>query len=270
VFYTENGVPIDEDPSWAYTNRFDLKQGTADEKYYIRTGYTSALFNFDREPRFYASLGFDGGVWYGQGKYDDNDTWFVSAKKGDPASNVARDKSNFTGYWAKKLVNYMNVIQPTSYTREAYPWPIFRLANLYLLYAEALNEAEGPSPEVYTWLDLIRERAGLKGVVESWSLHSVNPSKPFSQDGLRDIIHQERLIEFAFEGQRFWDLRRWKLAVEELNKPITGWDIEQQTPEGYYREKVLFEQTFSIRDYLWPIRENEILANKNTVQNPGW
>lgn len=270
MFYSENGVPIDEDMTWDYSGRFELQQGTLEDKYLIQLGYTTASFNFDREPRFYASLGFDGGVWYGQGKYDDNDTWFVSAKKGDPASNVTQDKFNMTGYWPKKLVSYLNIIEENSYSTERYPWPVIRLANLYLLYAEALNEAQGPSAEVYEYLDLVRERAGLEGVVESWANYSSNPDKPLNQDGLREIIHQERSIELAFEGQRYWDIRRWKKATTEFNEPITGWDIEQQTPEGYYRERFIFQQTFPTRYYLWPIQENILLSNKNIVQNPGW
>lgn len=271
VFYSKNGVPIEEDPSWKYGERFTLRTGTPAEKTYIREGYTTAAFNFDREPRFYASLGFDGGVWYGQGRFLPTDDYFyVSAKKGDPASNVTNQSFNITGYWAKKLVNYTNVINESSYTRVQYPWPVIRLANIYLLYAEALNEVDGPTPEVYQWIDMVRERAGLDGVVTSWTNFSNNPSKPSTQIGLREIIHQERLIELAFEGHRYWDLRRWKKAAAEFNKPITGWDIEQRTPEGYYREKIIHQQRFFNRDYLWPIREIELLANKNTVQNPGW
>lgn len=270
LYYTENGVPIDEDKEWHYDERFTLKLGEADSKYYIRENYTTALTNFNREPRYYASLGFDGGIWYGQGKFDDNNTFFLSAKKGDPASNIAPSTFNVTGIWPKKYVNYVNVVQENSYSREAYPWPLMRLANLYLLYAEALNEVNGPSEEVYEYLDLIRTRAGLPGVVESWTNYSNSPNKPFTQDGLRDIIHRERTIELMFEGQRFWDLKRWKKAVDEYNKPITGWDIEQITPEGYYRERLLHQQTFTTKDYFWPIAENERLANSNTIQNPGW
>ncbi|WP_118197002.1 RagB/SusD family nutrient uptake outer membrane protein [Albibacterium indicum] len=270
MFYSKNGVPIEEDKAWDYAGRFNLRQASAEEDHLIKLGYTTANLNFDREQRFYASLGFDGGIWFGQGKFNEEEAFFVSAKKGDPASNVTNSTFNATGYWAKKLVNYTNVITATGYNREQYPWPTIRLANIYLLYAETLNESNGPSSEVYQWLDLVRERAGLAGVVDSWNQHSVNPTKPLNQDGLREIIHRERLIELALEGQRYWDLRRWKKATEELNKPITGWDIEQRTPEGYYREKVLFQQSFTTRDYLWPIRENELLANKNTVQNPGW
>lgn len=270
LFYSKNGLPIEEDKTWDYAHRFQLKTGDESSKYYIKSGYTTAAMNFDREPRYYASIGFDGGIWYGQGKYDDNDTWFVSAKKGEPSSNISNLTFNVTGIWPKKYVNYVNVIQENSYSREPYPWPVMRLANLYLLYAEALNEVEGPSEKVYELLDMIRTRSGLPGVVEAWSTYSRNPDKPATKEGLREIIHRERTVELAFEGQRFWDLKRWKKAVDELNKPITGWDIEQQTPQGYYRERVLHQQTFATKDYLWPIAETELLANRNTVQNPGW
>lgn len=270
LFYSKNGVPIEEDKTWDYAGRYTLMQGTDDYKYYILKDYTTAKINADREPRYYADLGFDGGIWYGQGKFDAVDMWYVSAKKGDPASNIANNSFNTTGIWPKKYVNYVNVIQDNTYSRENYPWPVMRLANLYLLYAEALNEADGPSGEVYSYLDKIRTRAGLPGIVESWAAFSSNPTKPATKEGLRDIIQRERAIELMFEGQRFWDLRRWKKALEELNKPISGWDIEQKTPDGYYRERVLYQQTFTQKDYLWPIREVEIFANNNTAQNPGW
>ncbi|HYH55457.1 MAG TPA: RagB/SusD family nutrient uptake outer membrane protein, partial [Anseongella sp.] len=157
------------------------------------------------------------------------------------------------------------------YSLETYPWPVMRLADLYLLYAEALNEAGGPGAEVYKWLNLVRERAGLQSVEDSWTLYSNNPAKYTTQDGLREIIHRERLIEMAFEGHRYWDLRRWKKADGEFNGPVYGWDVEQEESATYYRRKVLFNQAFqSPRDYFWPISENNIVVNRNLVQNPGW
>lgn len=270
MFYTKNGVPIEEDKTWHFNTRFNIQLGTEASKYHIRTGYPTALTNFDREARYYADLGFDGGNWYGQGKFEDNDMWFISSKRGNPAANISPLTTNVTGIWPKKYVNYINVIQQSGYTVQAYAWPVMRLANIHLLYAEALNEADGPSEQIYGLLDSIRTRAGLPGVVEAWGAYSNNPSKPLSKEGLREIIQRERMIELVFEGQRFWDLKRWKLAIEEYNKPITGWDIDQRTPEAYYKERVIHNQSFSTRDYLWPIAESEILANKNTVQNPGW
>jgi len=270
-FYTRHGVPISEDKEWHYNERFGIRKATANERYYIEDGYTTSALHFDREPRFYACLGFDGGKWYGQNRFNDQDTWTVYAKKGQAASTIVQHAHNATGYWPKKLVNYQNSIETgNTYTKEDYPWPVMRLANLYLMLAEAGNEANGPSETVYKYLDLVRKRSGLPGVVESWAAHSRIPNKPATQNGLREIIHQERLIELALEGQRFWDLRRWKKAEQELNKPITGWDLAQRTAEGYFRQKTLFNQRFNLRDYFWPVSEAELLANKNTVQNPGW
>src|SRR5690606_20069951 len=109
-----------------------------------------------------------------------------------------------------------------------YPWPEIRLADLYLMYAEALNETSGPVSDVHKYLDLIRKRAGLESVTDSWQKYSKNPAKPTTKDGMRAIIRRERLIELAFEGSRFWDLRRWKESARELNGPVRGWDVSQK------------------------------------------
>ena len=179
--------------------------------------------------------------------------------------------SSVTGYFVKKLVQYQNVIGASNaYSVSGYPWPTMRLSDLYLLYAEALNESAGPGAEVNGYVDKVRARAGLQTVASSWANYSTNPSKFSNQDGMRAIIHQERLIEMAFESQRFWDLRRWKEASKELNAPITGWDLLQTTPESYYRIKVLYSQTFAQKDYFWPIADEFITSNRNLVQNIGW
>jgi len=273
MFYTNHGLPIKEDISWDYSGRFNLKVAGEADKFDLKEGYTTAKFNFNREPRYYADLGFDGGIWYGQGHYDDkgSDLLFVSSKRGEPAAAINLASYSTTGYTPKKLVNFNNIIgSGNTYTIQAYPWPVIRLADLYLLYAEALNEVSGPGAEVYEYIDTVRARAGIPSVEESWSTYSRNPNQYQTKDGLRKIIHQERLIELAFEGKRFWDLRRWKEAVNELNQPITGWDLDQESAEGYYRERLIFNQTFSTRDYLWPLNENTLLANDKLVQNPGW
>ena len=272
LFYSQNGVPIDEDVTWDYANRFELRTGDEANKFYIRQGYTTAALNFDREPRFYASLGFDGGVWYGQGRFDDkaSNLFYVSSRRGGPASMIQNTQYSVTGYWPKKVVHFQNVIGTNAYTVQRYPWPLVRLASVYLYYAEALNEVHGPTEEALYYVDRVRERAGLAGVAEAWTNFSSDPNKFRSKDGFRDIIQQERLIELALEAQRFWDLRRWKRATDELNKPITGWDLQQEDPAAYYREVTVFEQRFTTRDYLWPINESEILSNQSLVQNPGW
>ncbi len=271
MFYSSNGVPIDEDPLYDFANRFTrLRQSNADYRFYIKKGYTTAQVNFDREPRFYAGLGFDGAIWYGSGRLDDNNPFWVEAKLKQPAGNGNATNFGVCGYWPKKLVHFNNAYTSQDYTIENYPWPIMRLAELYLLYAESLNESAGPSAIVYEYIDKVRKRAGLNGVIASWQAHSRQPGRPLSKDGLRTIIQQERMIETAFEGKRFWDLRRWKTAAYYLNQPITGWNILGSEASEYYRAKIIYNPSFSTKNYLWPLSEKTVVANPNLVQNPGW
>ena len=149
--------------------------------------------------------------------------------------------------------------------------PIIRLADLYLLYAEALNETKSaPNNDVHCWVDSLRIRAGLNGVVESWK-YAKDPSKPTSKEGMREIIKRERLIELSFEGQRPFDLRRWRDAEKYMNEPVRGWDFQGQKLEDYYLTRVYFSnRKFTYKDYLWPLRSNTLVVNSNLVQNPGW
>ncbi len=272
MFYSKNGVPIEEDVTYDYANRWGTSKGDEAHKYYIKKDYETSNLHFNREPRFYANIGFDGGLWYGQGKLDDDgDLLYIEAKKGQACAPINLSTYSVTGYWAKKYVNYENIISSSAYTIKKYPWSIMRLSDLYLLYAEALNESkDAPDDDVYYWIDQVRARAGLPSVKDAWENYSNNPQKYKSKEGMREIIHRERLIELCFEGVRFYDLRRWKKAMTEFNKPIIGWDIDQEDAPSYYRQKVLYNPSFSQRDYLWPISEAELLVNKNIKQNPGW
>lgn len=275
LFYSEHGVPINEDKTWNYGHRYDLHIAGDSDKLYVRFGYVSAQMNFRREPRFYADMGFDGGIWYGQGQYDDKNftgLYYLEAKYRQRNGFGKPNFGSVTGYFIKKLVHYQNVIANSgnTYSVTSYPWPIMRLADLYLLYAEALNESQGPGAEVYTYLNLVRARAGLPGVQEAWDTYSNNPGAYTTQQGLRTIIHRERLIELAFEGHRFWDLRRWKEAALVMNEPVTGWDLMQEQAAAYYRPSVIFNPTFGLKDYFFPITDNTITNNRNLVQNIGW
>ncbi|MDW7691335.1 RagB/SusD family nutrient uptake outer membrane protein [Flammeovirgaceae bacterium SG7u.111] len=275
MFYTENGVPIDEDKTLDFTDYTEVWTSEESDQFKITPGFETARLNFDREPRFYADLGFDGGTWYmkdGNETGSDIDNYYIECKNAKPAGYGHFTNWNETGYFIKKLVHWESSTSgSTDPSWTTYPWPEVRMADLYLMYAEALNEVEPGSTQAIEYLDIVRERAGLKGVVESWSNFSTNPTKYSSQDGLREIIHQERLIELAFEGQRFWDLRRWKKAAEELNKDITGFNIYGKTTETYNNERVIYTQKFiTPRDYLWPIGNYDIRRNPNLVENPGW
>lgn len=273
MFYSKNGVPIEEDNTLNFSNIEELRTATTAESFLIEPGFVTSRLNFDREPRFYASLGFDGGVWYqfdATANGSDINNYYVKAKNQEKAGLGHFTNWNETGYFIKKLVHWQSVTNQRT-TWQQYPWPEIRLADLYLLYAEALNEVEPASATAIQYVDKIRQRAGLKGVVESWTNYSTNPGKFASQNGLREIIQRERLIELAFEGHRFWDLRRWKKAFDELNKDITGWTILGKTTETYYKERLVFSQRFMApRDYFWPIGNYDIRRNPLLVENPGW
>lgn len=266
-FYTDKGIPMEEDADWQNKNEEALRTPTGSETDVIRD--QTAEFNFNREPRFYASLGFDKGVWYGSGK-PDNAAFVVKGIYGE-ISNNANERTCVTGYWAKKLINMESTFtDKTSYASRAYPWPIIRLADLYLMYAEALNESNAtPTGEVFDYVDEVRERAGLKGIKESWA-KSTNPSKYTTQEGMRTIIQRERLIELSLEGHRFWDLRRWLLATDYFAQPVTGWNRTAKVREEYYQQITLAMQKFTARDYLWPISVSLLNKNPNLVQTIGW
>lgn len=103
TFYTKNGVPMDEDKNYDYSKRYTTQVATEADKYYIQPGYTTAKLHFDREPRFYATLGFDGSSWYGIGKMDDNDMWYLQAKAKQASGKRGNTLYSITGYFAKKI-----------------------------------------------------------------------------------------------------------------------------------------------------------------------
>lgn len=270
-FYTKHGVPITEDKDWKYEDRLHLRTATTDEKYLIKDGETTCELNFDREIRYYASLGFDRGVWFGQGKTDDNTCYFVKARFGENCANSVNTSWNMTGIWPKKMVHFKTELGTDNYTPIKYPFPIIRLASLYLWYAEALNESgETDVNKIFEYVDKVRERASLEGVVKSWQTYSTNSTKISTIEGRREIIQQERLIEFAFEGQRYWDMRRWLRAHTEFPKPLTGWTLTASEPIEYYNERIVSNPQFRIRDYFTPLGETELKRNINLKQNYGW
>lgn len=274
LFYTVNGVPINEDKDWDYAGRNTLKTGDGASRYYIKEGYETIKGHFAREARFYADLAFDGGIWFGNGRINQDDAknplYSVQARGSEGlAGPKDRIRLNITGYWPKKLVNYLSIyddgFQPADFRL-----PLIRLAGLYLLYAETLNEANGPTAEAFNYIDKVRTRAGLQGVQASWSAHSRNPGKYSSKEGLRQIIHQERRIELCFEAQSGWDLRRWKELQSVLSVPMQGWNIYDTEAVNYYRPTTQFIPVFGLKDYLWPIRSYDLVVNPNLVQNPYW
>lgn len=270
MFYTSNGVPMNEDKTYDYTNRYKLRTGDDANKYLIKSGYETVQAHFGREMRFYANLGFDGGIWFGNGILDPEKAYHVQAR-GQKALAGPKDiqKRNLTGYWPKKLANYLTVYDE-GIQRIDYRMPVIRLAGLYLLYAELLNEVNGPTDDAISYIDKVRTRAGLPGVKTAWATYSKNPAKPNTKEGLRQIIHQERRIELCFEAHSGWDLRRWKELQAVLSTPLQGWSIYEEQAVNYYRPRNVAEPIFGLKDYLFPISEYNLIVNDNLVQNPFW
>lgn len=164
-----------------------------------------------------------------------------------------------TGYYLKKFVDEsLDLLQNrTSY----HCWPVFRLAEVYLNYAEALNECNAASSDVATYVNLCRERAGV----------GMPPlSNGLSQDEMRKIIRHERRIELAFEGHRFWDVKLWMIADEVLNTPIYGIEIEGDENPAY-RRVVVESRVFTPKMYFYPIPRKELsVTSIDWPQNPLW
>lgn len=273
LFYSNNGVPINEDLGFDYAGRNTIVQGDDANKYYIKKGYNTNKGNLNREQRYYSSIAFDGSIWFGFGNTDDNNPNYINAVNGTAAPTDPLSY-NATGYWPKKLTPYQTTAtggSNSTFQAQNFYWPFMRLSGLWLLYAECLNESNGPGA-AYQWIDRVRARAGLQGVVQAWSQYSRNPSKPTTKEGLRQIIHQERRIELAFEGQAGWDLRRWKELQSVLATPFQGWSTRTQakTINAYYNIQNYFQPQFGIADYLFPIQRYDLLTNPNLVQTPYW
>ncbi|MDR1154854.1 MAG: RagB/SusD family nutrient uptake outer membrane protein [Bacteroidales bacterium] len=271
MYYTRNGIPIDEDPYWDYETRYETRVDTGTwHKFYIGAGETTAKLNYYREPRFYAHLGFDRGI-YELLANSDEEALVIKQRSGEVHGLVFQDCHPSTGYFIKKAVSFRIPTTTTGPTPYRFSIPIIRLPDLYLLYAEALNESlDTPDDEVYRWVDIVRTRAGLDGVLRSWEF-SLVPDKPTYKEGMREIIKRERLIELSCEGQRSFDLRRWRDAERYFNEPVRGWDFQGAKLEDYYQTRVYFSnRQFTYKDYLWPLRLSTLMVNANLVQNPGW
>ncbi|WP_175991984.1 RagB/SusD family nutrient uptake outer membrane protein [Sphingobacterium sp. CZ-UAM] len=273
LFYSNHGVPITEDKTFDYANRYELKKAVFKDRYYIREGEEAAKVHFDREPRYYGSIGFDRGVWYGNGRYSESNAanyFYVQSRAYEVGGRTRIDAFSITGMFAKKIVSPESVIEQNSYSQKRYLAPIYRMSALYLAYAEALNEVNGPTAEVYALLDKIRSKYGLPGVKEAWANYSKNPNKPDTKEGLRAIIQQERMIELMFEGQNFWDIRRWNIANTMYTKATRGFNIVKISAKDYNVPQILNNRIYSFRENFWPIKEESIIRNRNLVQNPGW
>ena len=227
MYYTENGLPIDADITWNYANRYKLGSESSPAYEGVIPMNTAVVnLHLRREPRFYASIAGDRMYWQrGTNTANKDYNLLVKAHKGEEPWGtqydfiVSNSWQNINGYWLKKhLFSWFNTLGYANNLQNNETAAIIRLAEVYLMQAEAWNEyLDAPDSRVYDPLDKVRERAGILPVREAWGSYSNNPTKVTTKVGMRDIIRQEYNVEFAFEGHRYWNLRRWLIAHQTMN-----------------------------------------------------
>jgi hypothetical protein len=279
-YYTVNGLPINEDLKFDMSTMHDIIATPAvDSAAYKEWNgilqHSTDIINlyFNRELRFYANLGITGGYW--RGHTHRMPTLIYNSSRYPYAGGY---NSSFSMDYLTTGIGIQKFVHPESKAYHQarvikYPYPIIRLADLYLMKAEALNEyLDAPTQEVYDAVNVVRKRAGIPNVETVWAdatlAKTLNKHK--TREGMRDIILQERSIELAFEGSHFWDMIRHKRAVSEFSTPIWGWTHTGTNAGSFFVLGIKHARRFQVRDCLWPISIDELNTNSRLIQNPGW
>lgn len=210
----------------------------------------------DRDPRFYLTIVHNGMLWPAKKAVDISE----GGANGLPLTNATT-----TGYYLRKYVDNSISFEAGSTTAATHHnWILFRYAEVLLNYAEAMIHVNGNcdfKDATYTMsareaLNAVRKRAGMPEVAAC------------SQDEFLTRVKHERRVEMAFEGQRFWDLRRWKNLDETKN--IYAVRITHHNGVLSYEKTLLSERSVSDKLYFYPIANVELFKNKKLVQNSGW
>lgn len=232
-------------------NFYDKRDGTPQN--WQNTGPNVVSLYSELDYRFNQSFGYQDSYW--------NKTYpLVQLFVGPP--NGPHYVNNITGYYIKKQLPETVTGQNNTTPKN---WIWYRLAEAYLNYAEALNEAQGPVADAYSAINIIRNRSGMPDLPEG-----------LTQEQFRERVRKERAVELAFENHRFFDIRRWLIAHNDgvASGPTYGLKIRRNTPvttpATYNYERYSFEtRVFPLRHYLNVIRIDEV--NKGYLkQNPGW
>ncbi len=191
---------------------------------------------------------------------------FVGGANGQPIAYATT-----TGYYLKKYVNKSLTIGALNATSEQHHWVTFRLAEFYLNYAEAMLNLTGSGYETASGLNMtaaqalntVRTRAG-----------QPNIATDLTASQFEERLENERFVELAFEGHRFYDLRRWKKAGEQKYRTIKSMQITKNADGSFTYTPQSDSQTRSYWDdkmLLFPIAQSEILKSGGVLtQNEGW
>ena len=238
-----------------------------------------------RDVRYYSSLVPNGFYWPSD-KIKKRWTSYKSSDATVPVEKFESAALNWVGYacrrWYKANTAFATGTDFTGATR--YVYPAFRLAEIYLNYAEACNEK--PVRDVdnaIKYLDKVRERSGLCGIQTAYPEINFNNAEgtttisgvsKTNKEWLRWLILQERWCEFGMEAMRHYDMCRWLRAEDEY--PTAPWTLNMasETYEGVY-ERVsdlmpMDNADFHYRDYFYPIISTQLAEMVNFTQNPGW
>jgi hypothetical protein len=214
-----------------------------------------------RDPRLSLTVFHNGSLWLNRAVQ----TYDGGFDK--PGGTVQQTK---TSYYMRKFMGAFESVtsNPAAYSGLDHDWIFYRYAGVLLAYAEATNEFSGPATDVYNILYALRKRAG---VLTTGNTYGV--PQGMTQVQMRVFIQNERRIEMAFEEQRFWDIRRWKIAAQVYNTaPLQGLDLQLSSGgQLFYNQVAVLTTAFSDpKMYLYPIPYSEVIKNSQMKQNPLW
>jgi hypothetical protein len=216
------------------------------------SGYNENNPYLGRDPRFYASVWYNGSSRPGVGVlqiYKGGNQQLLKA--------APNRKNTHTGYFLRKFFNPAVLGNQASSAR----WKKYRLAEIYLNLAEAENEANGPTNIAYNAVNAVRSRAGMP-----------NLTPGLLKIDFQARIRNERRVEMAIEEHRFWDVRRWKI-LDTTDKLVTGNELIKVGNAFTYNRFVVSNRNAWADKYLIfpiPIKDASIIPDFGTNQNPGW
>ena len=217
------------------------------------SGYDATNPYANRDARFYATVLYNGAIYRG----DTVKTYTPGGK--DSKDGPSNWNTSKTGYYLRKFMDDNNPIDNPWNVAGLQPWIYLRYAEVLLSYAEAQNEAVGPDASVYAAVNQVRQRA---------SVNQPALVAGLSKDQMREAIRRERQVELAFEEHRFYDVRRWKIAMETENVPAYGITVtlDSNKKPVYTRMVALSNRSFAEKNYWLPIPRTEIQASNNKLE----